>query len=75
MEREEVRALRCSAHVSRTTKAQRSWRCPELSPSGRGAGGCSGPWALGLKAAGKVGLKEDLGERGGGGVTTQMQRD
>lgn len=62
MEREEVQALRCSSYGSRTTKAQQSWRCPELSPSGRGATGCTDPWAQGLEAAGKVGLKEDLGE-------------
>lgn len=62
MEREEVQALLCSPHGSRITKVQRSWRCPELPPSGRGTGSCTDPWAQGLEAAWKVGLKEDLGE-------------
>jgi len=65
MERAEVQALLCSPHGSRTTKTQRSWRCPKLPPPSRGAGGCTDPYAQGLEAAGKVGLKEDLGERGG----------
>lgn len=65
MEREEVQALWCSPHGSRTTKAQQNWRFPELPPSGRGTGSCTDPWAQGLEAVGKVGLEEDLGERGG----------
>lgn len=58
MEREEVQSLQRKPHVSKTTKAQQSWRCPELPPSGRGTRGCTG---LHKEAAGNL----DLGERGG----------
>lgn len=53
MEREEVQVLQCSLHGSRSTKVQWSWRCLELSLSGRGTRDCTG--SQGVEAAGTQG--------------------
>lgn len=42
-------------------QARQSWRCPKLPPSGRGARGYVHPWAQGMEAVGKVGLRENPG--------------
>lgn len=49
MEKEVAQVLQCSLHGSSITKVQWSWRCPQLSPSGRGA------WSQGMEAAGTQG--------------------